>query len=150
MEAKGPASPIPQPSCKNIPATRMHSTRMRTVRPLVDRMLESASRGGSGPGGCLLQGGLVPGGVSAPGGFGPGGMSAPGESGPGGGISQHALRQTPPVDRHTPVKILPWPNFVAAGKKLGAFGHQIDFIFVWTPYSLVSCSTTIYLHLKHF
>ena len=22
----------------------------------------------------------------------------------------------PPVDRHTPVKILPWPNFVAAGK----------------------------------
>ena len=22
----------------------------------------------------------------------------------------------PPVDRQTPVKILPWPNFVAAGK----------------------------------
>ena len=36
----------------------------------------------------------------------------------GGGISQHALRQTPlpPVDKQMPVKILPWPNFVAAGK----------------------------------
>ena len=37
-----------------------------------------------------------------------------------GGVSQHALRQTPlpPVDRLTPVKILPWPNFVAPGNKL--------------------------------
>ena len=25
---------------------------------------------------------------------------------------------SPPVDRHTLVKILPWPNFVAAGKNL--------------------------------
>ena len=59
-------------------------------------MLQSASR----------WGGLLPGRVPGPGG------SAPG------GVSQHALRQTPlpPVDRHTPVKILPWPNFVAAGK----------------------------------
>ena len=77
-------------------------------------MLESASRGGGGSapgevwsGGCLFLGGsgLWGGGVSAP-----GGVLVPG------GISQHALRQTPPVDRHTPVKILPWPNFVAAGK----------------------------------
>ena len=57
---------------------------------------------------CLVGGG---GGV-CPGGYG------------GGGVSQHALRQTPlppspppPVDRHTLVKTLPWPNFVAAGKK---------------------------------
>ena len=37
----------------------------------------------------------------------------------GGWVSQHALRQTPlapPVDRQTLVKILPWPNFIAAGK----------------------------------
>ena len=47
---------------------------------------------------CLVQGGVC--------------SSAPGV---GGGISQHALRQTPPVDRQMPVKILPWPNFVAAG-----------------------------------
>ena len=49
------------------------------------------------------------------------GVSAPGGSAPalgGGGVSQHALRQTPPpVDRHTLVKILPWPNFVAAGNE---------------------------------
>ena len=59
----------------------MHSSRMRT-RPLVDRMLESASRGG---GGVWCRGGLVPGGVWC-------------QEGPGlgGGISQHALRQTPP------------------------------------------------------
>ena len=84
-------------------------------------MLESASRGGqvwSGgvihfwSGGVwswrgLLLGGLVPEVGSGPG----GGVCSQG------GISQHALRQTapPPVDRHKPVKILPWPNFVAAG-----------------------------------
>ena len=60
-------------------------------------MLESASGGGSGPGGGWVSalGGLLP-----------------------GGISQHALRQTPlpPVDRQMPVKILPWPNFVVVGK----------------------------------
>ena len=56
--------------------------------------------GVSGAGGCLLQGGLLRG-VSAP-----------------GGVSQHALRQTPPLltESQTPVKTLPWPNFVAAGK----------------------------------
>ena len=60
-----------------------------------------------GGGGVCSQGGSAPGGVSAH-----KGVSGPG----GGGISQHALRQTtPPVDRHMPVKTLPWPNFVAAG-----------------------------------
>ena len=64
-------------------------------------------RGGGGlpgPGGgvCLVRGGLP-----SPGGCLPG---------PGGGVgvlaSQHALRQTPspPVDRQTPVKTLPWPQ----------------------------------------
>ena len=86
-------------------------------------MLQSASRGrGVGFRGsvCLLpSGGVVPGpGGSAPGGWleGGGGCLLWGVSALGG--SQHALRQTPPtVDRHTLVKILPWPNFVAAGNK---------------------------------
>ena len=41
-------------------------------------------------------------------------MSAPGV---GVCVSQHALRQTPPLltESQTPVKTLPWPNFVAAG-----------------------------------
>ena len=60
------------------------------------------SQGVSGPGrkwGCALGGCLLRGGVCS------------------GGISQHAPEaDTPPVDRQTPVKILPWPNFVAAGK----------------------------------
>ena len=65
-------------------------------------------RGLPGPGGGLCSCGW-PGGVCSGGGL----------PGPGGGISQHALRQTPlpPVDRQMPVKILPWPNFIAAGNK---------------------------------
>ena len=40
----------------------------------------------------------------------------------GGGIpacteADTPLPPSPPVDRHTLVKTLPWPNFVAAGKK---------------------------------
>ena len=71
-------------------------------------MLESASRGGSALGGSAPRGVCSGGVVSAP----RGGLVQ-------GGISQHALRQTPspPVDRQMPVKILPWPNFIAAGKK---------------------------------
>ena len=69
-------------------------------------------------GGCLLQGGcLLPGGGLLPGGYLlPGGLLSGGCLLLG-GVSQHALRQTPPVDRHTFVKILPWPNFVSAGNK---------------------------------
>ena len=74
--------------------TRMHSSGMRTGRSLtVDRLPESAAgRGVSASGGCLLpRGGVCFQGVSAPG---------------GGecllwGVSQHALRQTPPVNRMT-------------------------------------------------
>ena len=121
----------------------MHSSRMRTGRSLTV-CWSLLPGGGSGPGGCLLPGGSgpVPGvcsggvwsrGVSASGGVCSGGQSGPrgvGGSGPvpgglllGGsaprGVSQHALRQnTPPLwtESQTPVKTLPWPNYVAAGK----------------------------------
>ena len=96
--------------------TRMHSSRIRTGRSLTV-CCSPAFRGGGGGvwsggvsaprGGCLVMGGSAPGG---------GGLGVPGR----GWVSQHALRQTPlpPVDRHTPVKILPWPNFVAAGNNI--------------------------------
>ena len=96
-------------------ATRMHSSRMRTGRSLT--VCCSLLPGGPGLGGCLVWGALVWGGAWS-GGWGvcSGGGLLPG------GASQHALRQTPlpPVDRQTPVKILPWPNFVAAGKNVNA------------------------------
>ena len=78
-------------------------------------MLQSASRGGgwsgggSAHGGWLVQGDLLPGGgvVSGLGGF---------------PACTEVDTPPPPVDRHTLVKTLPWPNFVAAGKnKLRAF-----------------------------
>ena len=99
---------------------RMHSSRMRTGRSLtVCCSLLPGGEGGVCSGGvCLLWGGVCSGGVP-----GLGCVSAPGGSAHGGWVSQHALRQTPPlwadtplVDRHTLVKILPWPNFGAAGK----------------------------------
>ena len=97
--------------------------------------------GGSAPGGCLLwgvsaQGGVWSQGVSAPGGVSSGGLSAPrGVSAPGdcllggcllweggvcsgGGVSPACTEaDTPPLwtESQTPVKTLPWPNFVAAG-----------------------------------
>ena len=71
--------------------TRMHSSRMRTGRSLTIcwKLL-------SGGGGVCSRGGLFPGEY----------------------IPACTEADTPPpVDRQTPVKILPWPNFVAAGKK---------------------------------
>ena len=62
------------------------------------------SQGVSGLGGCLLQGGLLLGGCLLP-----GGVDIP--------VCTEA-DTPPPVDRHTPVKILPWPNFLAAGNKM--------------------------------
>ena len=95
--------------------TRMHSSRMRTVRSS-DRI--------SGGGvcvcsrGCLLPGGSALWGVSAPrGGVCSGGLSALGVSAHGGllrgVVSQHALRQTPPppvwtdrrLSKHTPSQL---------------------------------------------
>ena len=62
-------------------------------RPLIDRMPASASRRG----------------MPGPGGSGSGGVWS------GGGIPACTEADPPPVDRQAPVKILPWPNFVAAG-----------------------------------
>ena len=67
-------------------------------------MLESASRGEM-VGGVWSRGGLLL-----------GGSGPRGVSGPGGYIPACTEVDPPPVDRQTPVKILPWPNFVAAGK----------------------------------
>ena len=110
--------------------------------------MKSASRGGGGGWWCLVQGGLPgPGGVCSRGGAWSRGVSAcsggvclfrGGSTWSGGvclvrgGISQHALRQTPlppPVDRQTPVKILPWPNFVAAGKYIEIHAFITTFFF---------------------
>ena len=111
----------------------MHSSRMRTGRSLTVcwRLLPGGGclvKGGVWSGGCLLWGVSGLGGVSAPGGCGLGGVSGPGVSAPGGYLvrgvcsgggvaSQYALRADPPLwtESQTPVKALPWPNFVAAG-----------------------------------
>ena len=74
--------------------------------------------GGSAPGGVCSQRGVCSGGVAAP-----RGVSAPG------GVSQHALRQTPPLltASQTPVKTLSWPNFVVAGNNL----NNLSIFFTW-------------------
>ena len=80
------------------------------------------------PGGCLFLGGVCSWGVSAPGGVcsqgvcsGGGGLVRGGVCalGGGGGISA-CTEADPPLwtESQTPVKTLPWPNFVAAGKNL--------------------------------
>ena len=86
---------------------RMHSSRLHTGRSLTICWSLLPRGGVSAPRGVCSRG------VSAPW----GGVCSRGCLLRGGCISQHALRQTPlpPVDRHTLVKILPWPNFVAAG-----------------------------------
>ena len=76
--------------------------------------------GGSGLGGVgLVRGGLVLGGwVWSRGGMVPGGCLVWGGVWSGGYIPAYTNSDPPPpVDRQTPVKILPWPNFVAAGNK---------------------------------
>ena len=103
----------------NLFETRMHSSRMRTGRSLT--VCRSLLPGGAGPGGVWS------GGVSAPrGGLLPegglvcslGGVYSRGVCSGGVVVSQHALRQNPPwTESQTPVKTLPWPNFVAAGNK---------------------------------
>ena len=112
----------------------MHSSRMRTGRSLT----VVPGRGVLSPGDVLSPGGvlsprgvyLVLGDVLSPGGSGSGGcllwgVSAQGVSAPGGVacsrgcvcVSQHALRQTPPLltESQMPVKTLPWLNLVATG-----------------------------------
>ena len=102
----------------NIRVTRMHSSRMRTVRSSG----RISGRGVPGPGGvylllggctcsrrgCTWSGGTwlgVPGprGVPGPGGYlVPGGVPGPG--GAPGPRGVYLVRYPPPVDRHTPVK----------------------------------------------
>ena len=92
------------------------------------------SQGVSAPGGCLLLGGcLLPGdvcsggclpprgGVCSWGGLLLGGSSLGGVSAPGGcGIPVCTEADSPPpwTESQMPVKTLPWPNFVAASKKI--------------------------------
>ena len=103
----------------------MHSSRMRTGRPLTVcwRLLPEGGlvwSGGEGRGGVCSGGWWVccrGGGGSGPlGGSGPGGVC----SGGGGCIPACTEANPPPVwtESQTPVKTLPWPNFVAAGKNL--------------------------------
>ena len=77
--------------------------------------------------GCLLLGHLLPGGLLRE-----------------GCVSQHALRQTPSVDRHTLVKILPWPNFVAAGNYL--CGNEVQNVSRTIQFSAIitNCITYSY------
>ena len=85
-------------------------------------MPESASRGGvSVPGGSAR-------GVSALGGVCSRGVSAPG----GCGIPACTAADSPPplwTESQTPVKTLPWPNFVAAGNNNWLnIGDGLDFV----------------------
>ena len=129
----------------------MHSSRMRTGRSLtVCCSLLPAVEGESGPGGVPGLGGLLLGGVCL---F-PGGCLLPGGGclvcgdgslvqggwvpGPGGvwslgGIPACTEADTPllPVDRHTLVKTLPWPNFVAAGNNLSSHKSVSDISIIF-------------------
>ena len=87
----------------------MHSSRMRTGRSLTVCWILLLGGGVCSQGGCLLLGGVV----SAPGEcLLPGGGSAP-----GGCIPACTEADTPLLtESQTPVKTLPWNNFVGAGK----------------------------------
>ena len=78
----------------------------------------------SAPRGCLLLG-VWSGGVSAPGGVFAlgvsswGGICSGGHLLPGGGIPT-CTEAEPPLwtESQTPIKTLPWPNFIVAGNKI--------------------------------
>ena len=77
-----------------------------------------------------LAGGLLGRGVSLAGGSLWGGL-------PGRGVSEHALRQTPPVDKITDICkniTLPQTSF-KGGKKMATKGSHIDFMFLGTPFT---------------
>ena len=120
----------------------MHSSRMRTGRSL-SVCCSLLPGGGAWSGGvCLFQGGLpVLGGICSWGGVCSGGrVPGPGGCVRSGGVSQHALRQTPPpphVDRHTLVKTLHWPNFVAAGNNNAFQWHAYRPLFTVWGFSLI-------------
>ena len=104
-------------------------------------MLECASRGGGclpGPGGGVSawsKGGLLRGGVCL-------------VRGGGWCVSQHALRQTPsplpPCGQnswHTLVKILAWPNFVAAGNN-DIWNTRVSFVLWVRKWHILSSEET--------
>ena len=106
--------------------------------------------GGVCSGGCLLQGvcsgGVCSGGVCSRGGLLLGGVCSRGCLLPqgacsgGGCIPASTEADTPPVNKsQTPVKTLPWPNFVAAGNNVLVIGVHILLpskvtIFIFTHY----------------
>ena len=90
----------------------------------------------SAPGGSTLVGACswgvsAPGGMSAPGGcLLLGGVSALGGSAPGGCIPACTEADTPLwTESQTPVKTLPWPNFVAAGNDVCKHETQILYCY---------------------
>ena len=93
--------------------TSMHSSRMRTARMHCAGGRGMLSRGVCSKGGgfCLWSQGVC--------------------LWSRGGASQHAIRQTPPVNRilDTLLKILPCPNFVACGNKLNFMSRQREDLF---------------------
>ena len=148
----------------------MHSSRMRTGCSLTVRCslprgglcswgISTLGEGVSAPRGCLLMGGVCSQGVSALGGvcswgsalggvYSEGGVCYGGESAPGGVYpSMHWGRHPPPQGQnswHTLVKILPWPNFVAAGNNLLS-----DYLLMWVRVSTaITTLTSVILCLK--
>ena len=86
--------------------TRMHSSGMHTTHLLTisqHALHRWGLPGGVCLGGCLPRAGCLPRGVLM-------GVSASGL----GGVFQHAMGQTPPMDRHTPVKTQPSQTFAGA------------------------------------
>ena len=99
--------------------TRMHSSRMRTGRSLtVCRSLL--------PGGGLLLGGLLLGGSAWGGGY----------------PSMHWGRPPLWTESQTPVKTLPWPNFVAAGNK-----HKCTLVTIFFHFHFVLTFTIMILNI---
>ena len=101
----------------------MHSSRMRTGRSLTVYWSLLPGGGGGGVcsgGGIWSWGGVCSGGVWSWGVSAPRGVSLPGGSPCQGGLlaggGSRCWRPPPPwTESQTPVKTLPWPNFVAAG-----------------------------------
>ena len=119
--------------------TRMHSSRMRTGRSGWVGVWLCVCSGG----GCLLRGGCLLWGVSALlwGGLLQGRCLLPQGACSGGCIPASTEADNPPSvnQSQTPVKTLPWPNFVAAGNNVLVIGVHILLpskvtIFIFTHY----------------
>ena len=95
----------------------MHSSRMRTCCPY----LPACTAGG------LLWGVCSWGRLSAPRGACSRGVSA---SGPEGCVSQHAMGQTPPVDRQTSVKTYPSQTSFAGGNNYRIISWRLPVVVI--------------------